>query len=282
MVPPGQKVSLAKDYKTDLKLPIEKAELQERLAEGVLQLASEQDRLYADNKQSLLVILQAMDAAGKDSTVKHVMSGLNPQSVIVRSFKVPSAEELDHDYMWRYSRALPERGCIGIFNRSYYEEVLVIRVHPDLLECQQLPDHLKDKKIWHRRFEEINNYEQYLSNNGTTVLKFFLYLSKEEQKKRFLGRIDNKDKHWKFSADDARDRRLWKDYIAAYEDCFAHTSTKCAPWYVIPADQKPLTRLCVAHIIQKTMKGLGASYPKLNKSQHLELQEARKILEAEK
>jgi PPK2 family polyphosphate:nucleotide phosphotransferase len=282
IVPPGHKVSLSKDYVTRLRHPISKEELQQQLSQGVAQLAREQDKLSAENKQSLLIILQAMDAAGKDSTIKHVMSGLNPQGCQVKSFKAPSSEELDHDYMWRYAKSLPERGCIGIFNRSYYEEVLVVRVHPEILEQQQLPDHLKDKKIWHRRFEEINNLEKHLTDNGTAVLKFFLYLSKEEQKRRFLSRIDMPDKNWKFSADDARDRRSWKDYIDAYEDCFEHTSSKWAPWYVIPADEKPVTRLCVAHIVQKTLKSLGAEYPNLSKSQRLELVQAKKILLEEK
>jgi len=283
IVPPEQRISLAKQYKTCADLStVSKDELIARLDQGVVQLAEEQNKLYAENKQSVLIILQAMDAAGKDSTIKHVMSGLNPQSCQVRSFKVPSAEEMDHDYLWRYNKALPERGCIGIFNRSYYEEVLVVRVHPEILDRQQLPGHLLDKKIWKRRFDEINNLEKYLTDNGTVVLKFFLYLSKEEQKKRFLARIDRPDKNWKFSADDARDRQKWKDYIEAYEDCFANTSTKWAPWYVIPADRKPLTRLIVAHIIQRTLKSLKCKYPTVTKAQQEELVQARKILLEEK
>ncbi|HEY9776592.1 MAG TPA: polyphosphate kinase 2 family protein [Planktothrix sp.] len=281
VVEPGEKVSLKKEYRTRIKPDVEKDELKALLQDGILQLASQQDKLYAEANYALLIVLQAMDAAGKDSTIKHVMSGVNPQGCRVYSFKAPSAEELNHDYLWRCSRLLPERGCIGIFNRSYYEEVLVSRVHPEILAKQRLPDHLNDKNIWKRRFSEINNFERYLVDNGIIVLKFFLYVSKEEQKKRFLARIDQPEKNWKFSADDARDRNCWDDYIKAYEDCFSHTSTDWAPWHVIPADYKPFTRLAVAHIIQKKLKQLKLDYPQISDKQHQELLAAKKILDAE-
>lgn len=223
IVPPGKKISLAKDYDSGYHAGfLKKSEASGELQKGVEALAKYQNILYAQNTYSLLIIFQAMDAAGKDSTIKHVMSGINPQGCQVFSFKAPSEEELDHDYLWRCFKALPERGRIGIFNRSYYEEVLVMRVHPELLERQQLPPKLKDDQIWNRRFEEINGLEKYLVNNGTVVLKFFLNVSKEEQKKRFLDRIDLPEKNWKFSVSDAKERARWDDYMAAYEDAEPH------------------------------------------------------------
>lgn len=280
MVPPDSKIKL-KDYDpayTDGLL--DKAAAETKLQEGVAKLATYQDILYAQNTYALLIIFQAMDAAGKDSTLKHVMSGINPQGCQVYSFKSPSAEELDHDYLWRTMRALPERGRIGIFNRSYYEEVLVVRVHPELLELQQLPPEAKGKKIWENRFEEINNFEKYLVNNGIIVLKFFLNVSKDEQKKRFLARIDEPEKNWKFSVSDAKERGFWDDYMSAYEDVFNHTSTAWAPWHIIPADHKWFTRLVVADIIASKLKSLNLKYPTLTKKHQQELSEAKKVLES--
>ncbi len=280
IVPPGQKISLAKDYDpaytADYK---DKTDAAEKLRHDIEQLAQYQDVLYAQNTYALLLIFQAMDAAGKDSTIKHVMSGVNPQGCQVYSFKAPSAEELDHDYLWRSFKALPERGRIGIFNRSYYEEVLVARVHPEILERQQLPTNAKTDDIWNHRFEEINNFEKYLVNNGVIVLKFFLNLSKEEQKKRFLARIEQPEKNWKFSAADVKERAFWNDYQHAFESAFNHTSTEWAPWYVIPADHKWFTRMVVADIICSRLKLLDLQYPVLA-AEHLEqLQKARELLE---
>lgn len=244
-------------------------------------LAQYQDILYAQNTYALLVIFQAMDAAGKDGTIKHVMSGLNPQGCQVFSFKAPSAEELDHDYLWRSFRALPERGRIGIFNRSYYEEVLVARVHPEILEKQQLPEESKDEKIWQRRFAEINNFEKYLVDNGIIVLKFFLNVSKEEQKQRFLKRINLPEKNWKFSVNDVKERAFWDDYMQAFEDAFTHTSTEWAPWHIIPADHKWFTRLAVAHFIYEKMKSLNLKYPTVNEAHRQQLLQAKALLENE-
>ena len=247
-----------------------------------MQLLSEfQSKLYAQNRYALLVTLQAMDAAGKDGTIKHVMSGLNPQGCRVTSFKSPSAEELDHDYLWRHVKVLPERGHIGIFNRSYYEEVLVVRLHPEYLEKQQLPPQVKGRKIWQRRFEQINNFEKYLSENGIVVLKIFLNVSKEEQRQRFLARIDEPAKNWKFSPDDAKNRLLWDRYMEAYEDCFSHTSTPWAPWYVVPADQKPYCRLLVALLIYQSLAKMKLEYPAVGKERRAELLNIRKVLESE-
>jgi PPK2 family polyphosphate:nucleotide phosphotransferase len=279
VVPHDRQISLHRDYKTILKMPdVTKPQLKIALQEGVQRLSDEQDRLYAMNTYALLVVFQAMDAAGKDGTIKHVMSGVNPQGCQVYSFKAPSNEELDHDYLWRCSRLSPQRGCIGIFNRSYYEEVLVAKVHPEILDRQQLPVELKDKNIWKRRYEEINGFEKYLVNNGIIVLKFFLHVSKEEQKKRFLARIDLEEKNWKFSASDAVERQRWNEYQAAYEACFNHTSTKWAPWYVVPADYKPFTRLFVAHVIYEALKDLKLQYPKVTAKQKEELLKAKAIL----
>jgi PPK2 family polyphosphate:nucleotide phosphotransferase len=237
--------------------------------------------LYAQNTYALLLIFQAMDAAGKDSTIKHVMSGINPQGCQVYSFKQPSAEELDHDYLWRSFKALPERGRIGIFNRSYYEEVLVVRVHPEILEQQQLPPSAKGKHIWQQRFEDINNFEKYLFNNGILVMKFFLNVSKQEQKKRFLARIDRPEKNWKFSLADAKERGHWDDYMAAYEDVFKHTSTEWAPWHIIPADNKWFTRLAVASFIYHRLQSLNLAYPVVEENHLQKLQAAKVMLESE-
>lgn len=256
------------------------------LAEGVTELAKMQDVLYAHDKFSILLIFQAMDAAGKDGTIKHVMSGVNPQGCQVTSFKVPSAEELDHDYLWRCVKQLPERGRIGIFNRSYYEEVLVTKVHPEFLQYQRLP-HLpakpeKDEKFWKQRYEDINNFEQYLTNNGTVILKFFLHVSPEEQKNRLLERIEDPSKNWKFSIKDVYERDRWADYMKAYEEAIQHTSTKHAPWYVIPADKKWFMRAAVCDIIVDKMKSLKMGYPKITAEQKADLLKAKEILTAAK
>jgi PPK2 family polyphosphate:nucleotide phosphotransferase len=241
-------------------------------------LMEQQDILYANASQSLLLIFQAMDAAGKDSTIKHVMSGVNPQGCQVSSFKAPSGEELRHDYLWRTVKCLPEHGLIGIFNRSYYEEVLVVRVHPELLASQHLTPKDAGPHLWKRRFEEINNFERYLTHNGTVVLKFFLNVSRKEQKKRFLKRIEQKEKNWKFSAADIRERHFWDKYMISYEEAFSHTSTPRAPWFVVPADHKWFTRLCVSQIIVATLKALALKYPKLTKEQLDELEKAKQEL----
>lgn len=280
VAPSGKKISLKKDFATAFKLHnISKQEMKEALEAGKVLLEAEQDKLYAARSHGLLVVIQAMDAAGKDSTIKHVMSGVNPQGCQVYSFKAPSTEELNHDYLWRCAKVAPERGFIGIFNRSYYEEVLVTKVHPELLVKQNLPPDLRDKNIYKRRYEEISAYEKYLVNNGILVLKFFLHVSKEEQRKRFLERIDLKEKHWKFSAQDAFERERWDDYQDAYEECITNTSSKYAPWYVVPADYKPLTRLFVAHVIHRTLKELKLKYPAVTAEQKKELLEAKALLE---
>jgi len=282
LVPPDPKISLATDYNPDYKAhDLKKSDAKRDLQEIIKAIAQCQDTLYAQDTHALLIIFQAMDAAGKDSTIKHVMSGINPQGFQVYSFKAPSLEELDHDYLWRCSKALPERGRIGIFNRSYYEEILVTRVHPEILEQRQIPPNLIDEEIWKQRFEEINNFEKYLVNNGTIILKFFLNVSKEEQKQRFLERIDRPDKNWKFSTNDAKEREFWDDYMAVYEDMFNHTSTELAPWHIIPADHKWFTRLAVAGIIYAKLKELNLHYPKVSQEKHLELLQAKVMLENE-
>jgi PPK2 family polyphosphate:nucleotide phosphotransferase len=245
---------------------------------GVEKLSELQEMLYAQDRWSLLLIFQAMDAAGKDGTIKHVMSGVNPQGCQVCAFKSPSAEELDHDFLWRSNLRLPERGRIGIFNRSYYEETLVVRVHPDILNAQKIPKRLVTKSIWSERFEDIRNYERYLSRNGVVIRKFFLHVSKGEQRKRFLERIDDKEKNWKFSAGDARERRFWDDYMAAYEETIRHTATDYAPWYVIPADHKWFSRLAVAAAIIDTLLELGLHFPKVSKAQRADLAAVEKKL----
>ena len=239
-----------------------------------------QDKLYAMDKYSMLLIFQAMDAAGKDSTIKHVMSGLNPQGTQVFSFKQPSKEELDHAYLWRITKSLPERGRIGIFNRSHYEDVLVVKVH-NLLKYQQIPEELIDDKIWEKRYNHINEFEKYLYENGTIVLKFFLHVSKDEQKKRFLERIDDPAKNWKFSTADVEERKFWKDYQKAYEEAISATSKKDAPWFIIPADKKWFTRLLVSEIIINKLESLNLKYPQLSKEQIAELQKSKEALLSE-
>lgn len=251
------------------------------LAEGVRWLAEEQERLYAQDRWGVLLIFQAMDAAGKDSTIKHVMSGVNPQGVQVHSFKQPSAEELDHDFLWRCARLLPERGRIGIFNRSYYEEVLVVRVHRELLARQKIPDGLVGKRIWRERFEDIRAFESYLARNGYLILKFFLHVSRNEQKQRFLERLDRPDKHWKFSAADVGERRHWDDYQSAYEDMIRNTAARHAPWYVVPADNKWYTRMVVAAAIVDAMDRLNLQYPRTDAARRKALAAARRSLLAE-
>jgi PPK2 family polyphosphate:nucleotide phosphotransferase len=281
-VPPGKKIDLKRDYDPGFTGKwLRKAEAEESLAEGVRLLAEMQDKLYAQDNYALLMVLQALDAAGKDGTIKHVMSGVNPQGVNVYSFKAPAGEEMDHDYLWRNFIALPRRGHIGIFNRSYYEEVLVVRVHPEFLAGEKLPPALKDKGIWRRRFEEINAFEKYLVNNGIVVVKFFLYVSKEAQKERFLERALLPEKNWKFSAADMQERARWDDYIAAYEDLFSHTSTAWAPWYIVPADHKWFTRLAVAGVLHHTLKNLDLAYPVVSEAQKQALATAAQELEAE-
>lgn len=265
-------------YKSGLKR--KKLDVEALLKAGVEELAKCQDMLYAQNTYALLIIFQAMDAAGKDSTIKHVLSGINPQGCQVFSFKSPSAEELDHDYLWRSAKALPERGRIGIFNRSYYEEALIVRVHPEILAQQQLPAATKtSKQLWKQRFEEINSFEKYLTNNGIMVLKFFLNISKATQKKRFLERIEQTDKNWKFSIDDVEERKHWDDYMRAYEHVFTHTSTAWAPWHIIPADHKWFTRLAVSYLIYDKLKSLDLAYPKVTQAHHQQLLQARNFLE---
>jgi PPK2 family polyphosphate:nucleotide phosphotransferase len=254
----------------------------EALQRGVDVLAELQDRLYAQDRWSLLLIFQAMDAAGKDGAIKHVMSGVNPQGCQVFSFKAPSAEDLDHDFLWRCNRNLPERGRIGIFNRSYYEEVLVVRVHPEFLAKQRLPTELVGKDIWQQRFRDIRSFERYLGGNGIVVRKFFLNVSRGEQKRRFLDRIEKKDKNWKFSAADAQERGFWKDYMQAYEDMIRNTATKNAPWYVVPADNKWFTRIVVAAAVIETLASLGVKYPKVDEQKLAELARVKKALLAEK
>ncbi|MDA8142021.1 MAG: polyphosphate kinase 2 family protein [Desulfobacteraceae bacterium] len=259
-----------------------KGEAKELLERGVEWLTEAQGKLYAQDRWSVLLLFQAMDAAGKDGTIKHVMSGVNPQGVQVTSFKAPSAEDLDHDFMWRCMKALPERGRIGIFNRSYYEEVLVVKVHEQLLAKQRLPEALVTKKIWEHRYEDIDHIERYLARNGYIILKFFLNVSHAEQKRRFLERLDLPDKNWKFSTADANERRHWKAYMEAYETMIAHTAKKHAPWYVIPADNKWFTRLAVALAIVDAMDNLDLQYPKVGAEKKKELAEARRVLMAEK
>ncbi len=259
----------------------DKPAAKEALAQGVETLCQLQDKLYAQDRWSVLLIFQAMDAAGKDGAIKHVMSGLNPQGCQVHSFKAPSAEELDHDYLWRCMRCLPNRGHIGIFNRSYYEETLVVRVHPEYLANQKLPPSLITKRIWKERFEDIRNFEQYLGHNGVIVRKFFLHISRKEQKRRFLERIDNPEKNWKFSAADAQERGYWRDYMEAYEDLIQNTATADAPWYVVPADNKWFTRLVVAAAVIEALSSLGLHYPDVGADKVKELVAARRALTKE-
>jgi PPK2 family polyphosphate:nucleotide phosphotransferase len=256
-----------------------KAQYQELLSEHVARLSAQQQLLYASNSHAVLLIFQAMDAAGKDGAIKHVMSGVNPQGCQVFSFKHPTSTELQHDFLWRTTRDLPERGRIGIFNRSYYEEVLIVRVHPELLRGEGLPDAPHDDRtLWHDRYRSIVHLEKHLHRNGTRIVKFFLHLSAEEQRKRFLARIDDPDKNWKFSQADIEERKFWKEYMKAYEECLGATSTADSPWYVVPADDKQNARLIVSQIVLDTFKGLRMAYPKTSAERRRELEAIRKQL----
>ena len=280
----GKKFKL-QDYSTTPKMnlgPEDKPVVKEALELGVEALAALQDILYAQDRWSLLVIFQAMDAAGKDGAIKHVMSGVNPQGCQVSSFKAPRSEELDHDFLWRCQKHLPERGRIGIFNRSYYEEVLVVRVHETILNAQKLPAKLVTKDIWEDRFKDIRNFEKYLARNGTVVIKIFLNVSKDEQKKRFIERVDDPDKNWKFSTADAKERGYWDKYMEAYEDMIQNTSTEDAPWYVIPADNKSYARIAVASAIIHALDQMDLEYPKVSKEKIAELNEIKRTLLEEK
>ena len=259
-----------------------KKETKKLLQKGTELLQDLQEKLYAQDQRGVLLIFQAMDAAGKDGAIKHVMSGINPQGCQVYSFKSPSPEELDHDFLWRTSKSLPERGRIGIFNRSYYEEVLVVRVHPEYLQKQKLPPEVVSKDIWKNRFEDINAFEQYLTRNGYTIRKFFLNVSKKEQKRRFLERLEMDVKNWKFSLADAKERGFWEKYMDAYEDMIQHTATPHAPWIVVPADDKPLARLIVAGAVVDALEDMKLAFPKVSEAQKAELAAARKALESEK
>jgi PPK2 family polyphosphate:nucleotide phosphotransferase len=260
----------------------DKPEAKRRLAEGVLWLAAEQDKLYAQDRRSLLIVFQAMDAAGKDSTIKHVMSGVNPQGCQVVAFKQPSPEELDHDWLWRCYKHVPERGRIGIFNRSYYEEVLVVRVHQEILRAQKLPPECVTKDIFRQRLKDIARFEDFLARNGTAVIKFFLHVSRDEQKKRFLERIEEPAKRWKFAAGDVMERAHWDDYMSAYEEAIQATATKASPWFVVPADNKWFTRLVVAGAVVETLERMELAYPKIDAKQKAELAKSRQMLMAEK
>lgn len=263
-------------------LTLSKDEAKDELQDVIKSISKYQEMLYAQDQWSLLVILQAMDAAGKDSVLENVMSGINPQGCQVTSFKAPTSLELDHDWLWRTTVALPERGRIGVFNRSYYEEVLVVRVHPEILGKQRVPKSLIGKDIWQERFDDIRSFEKHMTRNGTKVLKFFLNVSKEEQKKRFLERIDEPDKNWKFNVADIGERMLWDKYMEAYEDMILRTSTDHSPWYVVPADKKWFTRLVVAHAIDEALAGIGLQYPKIDAVVREEMKKAREILTKEK
>ncbi len=276
----GDDVNLKKWPTTVDPLYESKEQYQQILKDHVAQLSSQQQLLYASNSHAILLIFQAMDAAGKDGAIKHVMSGVNPQGCQVFSFKHPSPAELQHDFLWRTTRDLPERGRIGIFNRSYYEEVLIVRVHPEILRSEGLPDvQPDDKSVWRDRYRSITNLERHLHENGTRIVKFYLHLSKEEQRKRFLARIDKPEKNWKFSVADIEERKFWKDYMNAYEECLSATSTSDCPWYVVPADDKENARLIVSHIVLDTLEGLKMAYPKISAERRQELQSIRQRLE---
>lgn len=281
-VPPGAAVNLATGYDPGARFGLRKKhEGVTLLRRGTQLLAEYQDRLAAQDRYGVLVVLQAMDAAGKDGTIKHVMSGVNPQGVTVSSFKAPTAEELRHDYLWRHASRLPGRGELGIFNRSHYEEVLVVRVHPDLAAAERVPGDGTKRALWSRRYREINDWERYLVDNGIRVVKLFLNISKEEQRARFLKRIDRPDKNWKFSAADARERQYWADYQRAYSEMLSHTSTEWAPWYVLPADHKWFTRVCAAAVIADTLIRIGPQYPAASPAQRRDLLQAKAELAAE-
>lgn len=270
-----------KDFDTDGSTKLAKVEkqfAQQALQLGVQAIAEMQDKMYAQNKWSLLVIFQAMDAAGKDGAIKHVMSGINPQGCEVTAFKAPSAEELDHDFLWRCIKNMPQRGRIGIFNRSYYEEVLVVRVHEAILKNQNIPEKLITESIWDDRLEDIHNFETYLNRNGILLVKIFLNVSKKEQKKRFLERIDKPEKNWKFSAGDLEERKYWKQYMAAYEDMIKKTASDKSPWYVVPADDKPYARMVIASAIITVLDSMKLSYPEIGEDQVVELQRLKQVL----
>lgn len=281
-VEPGEKAALHKRDTANTHGYRSKAEARGKLERDITRMQELQDMFYATNTYSLLIIFQALDAAGKDGAIKHVMSGVNPQGCHVVGFKAPGPIELEHDYLWRCAVALPERGRIGIFNRSYYEEVLVTRVHPEIIEHQKLPPSALKGNIWKRRFEEINAFEKYLHANGTRIVKFFLHISKDEQKRRFLERIDRPEKNWKLSPNDVKEREHWNDYMKAYEDMLTHTSTEHAPWHVIPADHKWFSRVAIADIIVSTLKKLKLHYPVVPEAQKQQLEEAKQALLAEK
>jgi len=278
----GEKFRLKDHDPADTNGIKDKQQAQGLLEDGTALLSHMQEKLYAQDRWALLLIFQAMDAAGKDGAIKHVMSGVNPQGCDVSSFKSPSSEELDHDYLWRTHKSIPARGKIGIFNRSYYEEVLVVRVHPTFLRAQKLPDDLITKHIWDERYEDINSFERYLTRNGVVIRKFFLNVSKKEQKKRFLERLEDSKKNWKFSMADVQERGFWKDYQEAYEEMIQHTATKHAPWYVIPSDNKWFTRLAVASAIIETLNGLHLAFPDVEEAKKKELQAVRASLLSEK
>jgi PPK2 family polyphosphate:nucleotide phosphotransferase len=281
-VKPGSAIDLPRDFDPGARFGVhEKDDGQELLRQSVELLAEYQDRLAAQDTYGVLVVLQGLDAAGKDSTIRHVMSGVNPQGVRVCSFKQPSAEELRHDYLWRQARQLPARGEIAIFNRSHYEEVLVVRVHQELLEAEKLPPESRTGDLWERRYREINDWERYLAGQGIRVVKLFLNVSKEEQRRRFLRRIDHPEKNWKFCASDVRERRYWDDYQRAYSAMLSHTSTEWAPWHVLPADHKWFTRLCAAAVIAQTLIDIDPRYPHPDPAGRPELEQARRELEAE-
>lgn len=281
LVPPGRNVGLS-DYDPGYTSGFKgKKDAQAQLVKDIQRMAELQNVLYACRSRALLLIFQAMDTAGKDGAIRHVMSGVNPQGVHVTSFKQPAEEELQHDYLWRAVKALPARGEIGIFNRSYYEEVLVARVHTEILKGENVPAKDKEKKVWKERYEDINNFEQHLIRNGTIILKFFLNLSYAEQKRRLLERINDPEKNWKFSPSDLRERSFWKQYLEAYEEMLNHTSNEWAPWYVVPADHKWFTRIVVADVIVANMELLNLRYPILRSSQRADLLKAKKVLKAQ-
>jgi PPK2 family polyphosphate:nucleotide phosphotransferase len=274
----GRKFRLADVRPDDTRGLKSKEDTRKALEKGVERLANMQEKLYAQDQWGVLIIFQAMDAAGKDGAIAHVMSGVNPQGCQVYSFKAPSAEEIDHDFLWRTTRCLPERGRIGIFNRSYYEEMLIVRVHPEILEKQRLPKRLVTKRIWKERFEDVAAFERYLARNGFAIVKFFLHVSKKEQKARFLERLEKPEKNWKFSLADAKEREYWDDYMEAYEDMIRRTAAPHAPWYVVPADNKWFTRLVVARTIEETLLGLKLGFPVLDAARRADLVEARRAL----
>ena len=280
-VSPGRKVNLRRYDPADTRPFDNKQQAAGRLDRGLERLITLQERLYSHDRWAVLLIFQGMDGAGKDSAIKHVMSGLNPQGTQVFSFKRPSDEELDHDYLWRTVKALPERGRIGIFNRSYFEEVLVVRVHPEILGGQKLPDSLVTARVWRDRYEDINAFERHLARNGTAIRKFFLHVSKEEQRRRLLERLDEPSKNWKFQTGDLAERALWNDYMKAYEEALSNTSTRHAPWFIIPADHKWFMRLAIAEIAVEALDGLDLAFPKLSKTQQEALAAGRKQLESE-